>query len=116
MHHNLMRDWRHLREEGALREIDNKVYVCQQDNAWCCQGLTVRLFEIYDADIEQLNGMYPTGYFYNPDLFVGTFCEESKAAAKEGNKWLTPIGSVMIIIRVIIIMIVVMRCCRHYDH
>ena len=92
VHDLLMKSWRALRAENKLPYLEEKIIVMQQDNAWCTANLQQRLFEIWIHKCEQLNKGQATGYIVNADLFVGTFCEESKEKARELNAWLTPIG------------------------
>ena len=92
VHGNTMKTWRELRSADKLRFLDEKVFVWQQDNAWCTANLARRLLRVYVEFILPRNGYHPTGYITNADLFIGTWCAETKAAAKEDNNWMTPIG------------------------
>ena len=83
VHASLMKQWRQLRSDNQLRFLGEKMRVWQQPNAWCSGELTPRLLNSHEEACKEFNGGIYGGMITQADLFVGTWCDATKAFAKQ---------------------------------
>lgn len=69
----MMRPWRELRQQAKLAHLGEKLYVWQQENAWCNAAYSQRLLRVYAQHIAARSGRHPSGFLTQADLFLGTW-------------------------------------------